>query len=349
MANIKRTAAEFAAAPPPAPSDAGDDLEVCCVCLDSLSSAPVVALLRAGTPRGRRSCAHFFHDACAARLQPQRCPMCREDFGALSQSFGGPALAAAGATRVIAGTRQLLGAGVGESVPSRAVVELLAATFPVKQTALEVAVSELAVATDLSPRWADQSIQRTGGEEISGMGLVRVLGRCGVPLCLEGVAPVLAQEEPLARYSLWTVLARRARWMVMKGAGALGTAVFAGGCGAAIGISLGSLAAIPRSRLRDRLHIFFWDLMEYGSGGAVIFGGAILLFRMLYYGAMRRDLLLRGVCIGGAFGMAMGAAGALAVVHPEDHGYQRVFVRPRRSCWSATPGRQFCWLACHAI
>eukprot|EP01051_Picozoa_sp_SAG22_P026983 SAG22_NODE_8806_length_628_cov_1.489603_1_plen_99_part_10 len=95
-ANIKRTAAEFAAAaeapPPPPPPEAadGEDLEICCVCLDSLSSAPVVALLAAPPPNsiglspGRRSCNHFFHEGCAARLQPQRCPMCREPFGALS-------------------------------------------------------------------------------------------------------------------------------------------------------------------------------------------------------------------------------------------------------------------------
>ena len=55
------------------------ELETCCICLDSLGSSPVVALLG-----GQRRCAHLFHAHCAERLSPQLCPLCREPFATLT-------------------------------------------------------------------------------------------------------------------------------------------------------------------------------------------------------------------------------------------------------------------------
>eukprot|EP01051_Picozoa_sp_SAG22_P015484 SAG22_NODE_2028_length_3118_cov_1.428619_2_plen_116_part_00 len=85
----------------------------------------------------------------------------------------------------------------------------------------------------------------------------------------------------------------------------------------------------------------FCSSREYGSAVAAIFGGVILGFRMLYYGARRMDLLRKGVCVGAPIGMVLGALGALAVVHPEDHGFARVFLSGLhgRTLWSMTRRR----------
>jgi hypothetical protein len=58
----------------------------------------------------------------------------------------------------------------------------------------------------------------------------------------------------------------------------------------------------------------------------LLFGSITLAIRMVKYGAERRDLLMRGVMAGGAFGTGLGCFGALAVVHPLDHGFGRVFL-----------------------
>jgi hypothetical protein len=161
--------------------DRDDELETCCICLDSLSSSPVVALLHqsaAGSSSGsERSCAHFFHAACAERLAPQNCPMCRTPFEALSAPFCGNDLVAAGAEIVIAGVRRLRGETPSvPTVAARTVVELLAASFPIKQTSLEAAVADLAEAPH-SPGWVVSS-PRSGMKHIGAPGLVQLLGRC---------------------------------------------------------------------------------------------------------------------------------------------------------------------------
>ena len=93
----------------------------------------------AGGGGGRRSCQHFIHESCAARLSPQLCPICRTPFDACSAPFGGGGITLLGAKRVIAGTMRLLGQPAGETAPTSAVVPLLAAIFPVRRAALEVA------------------------------------------------------------------------------------------------------------------------------------------------------------------------------------------------------------------
>ena len=166
------------------------ELETCCICLDSLSQAPVVALLHGGGG-GRRSCPHFIHESCAARLSPQLCPMCRTPFDACSAPFGGGRISELGAKRVIAGTMRLLGQPAGETAPTSAVVPLLAAIFPVRRAALEVAVGELAVAN--SPRSASLlKSTDSGSREIGAEGLSRVLERCDVMLSIHEAPPPAA-------------------------------------------------------------------------------------------------------------------------------------------------------------
>lgn len=254
------------------------ELETCCICLDSLSSAPVVALL-GEQGGGARSCAHLFHARCAERLSPQQCPMCRAPFLALSAPFGGrrwrSQLTAADSERLIAGARRLIGWQASRAnpdgdggwtstklsgaatVPPRAVVELLAAIFPVRQAALEAAVDALARAKAAgSPRssrllHSDSSCKEEDHEaEIGPEGLVHVLGRCGVQLLAPAAAAATLDSsasgsEPLGRYRLATVIKRRTRWVALKSAGAAGTALFVSGIFASATGLLGALAAIP--------------------------------------------------------------------------------------------------------
>lgn len=324
--------------------DPDDELETCCICLDSLSSSPAVALLdgrRPGQPECERSCAHFFHSACAERLAPQLCPMCRTPFSELSAPFSGDGLVAAGATRVIAGARRLRGEDPTlPTVAARTVVELLAASFPIQQASLEAAVEELADAVD-SPGhkpWVVSS-PRSGTTHIGAQGLVQMLERCSPTLRLQLQAtaqqqaqqpatPTSADEEPsfglpFSSYTLATRLSRRLRWLALKGAGAAGTALFAGGIGAGVGVWCGALAAIPRGSLLRPLQ-FMLDIPDPAIG--FVMGGISLAFSMLRHGAERRDLLWRGVWSGGAIGVVMGGVGALAVVDPGDHGFSSVFL-----------------------
>ena len=47
---------------------------------------------------------------------------------------------------------------------------------------------------------------------------------------------------------------------------------------------------------------------------------------MLYFGLQRRDLLYQGVLWGSISGGVLGWIGALLIVHPEGHGFRKVFM-----------------------
>ena len=345
--------------------DEPDNLETCCICLDSLCVSPVVALMADGRDGCKASCSHFFHGGCAARLEPRLCPMCRTPFGELSRPFGGDELVAAGATRVIAAARLLQGdepepPDEGSTVSARRVVELLAASFPIQQAALEAAVADLAVGE--SSLGGVVASPRSGTKRIGAPGLVQVLARCSsVGLLLHSPATAaaaespeaagaqwwagqVAGEQPYSGYTLATRVSRRLRWLALKGAGASGTALFAGGCGAVLGIWFGAFLAIPRGSLWRPLS-YVLDSPDPSFG--LLAGGMYLVYKMLQHGMQRGDLLVRGVAVGGAVGVVLGGIGALAVVDPGDHGPLTVFlsgVRGRtlltmwRKWWGAARG-----------
>ena len=178
--------------------DEPDNLETCCICLDSLCVSPVVALMADRRDGGcRASCSHFYHSACAARLEPRLCPMCRTPFGEPSVPFGGDDLVAAGATRVIAAARRLQGDEPDDeaspSVKTRTVVELLAASFPIQQAALEAAVADLAVGANTTDGVV--ASPRSGTKRIGAPGLVQVLARCSSVGLLLHSAPAAAAES----------------------------------------------------------------------------------------------------------------------------------------------------------
>jgi len=315
-----------------------DDLEECCVCLDSLSSAPVAALLKArGT--SERACPHFVHSDCAERLWPLRCPLCRATFATLSAPISQDRLAEVGPSRIISGARRLLGEEEGENsdkvtVPARVVVELLAATCPVRQSSLEAVVAHHANdPLHLQESWCDlggqeeqqlsSSTSPRKDEEIGSEGLAAVLPQCGI-MVVEKAPEVVgtAKEDRIIGYPWFTRISRWLRSMLLQASGAAGTAVFAGGCGAGVGMSLGALAAIPSHARIDILG---------GSDSFAMVERILLVAQMLYYGARRRDLLRRGILWGAPIGSVLGWAGALCVVHPEQHGLWSVF-------WSGLSG-----------
>ena len=126
-----------------------------------------------------------------------------------------------------------------------------------------------------------------------------------------------------------TRLARRARWLALKGAGALGTGVFVGTCGAGVGVALGALASIPREELFTD-HGLFWHIdyhdSTWGVATVLAIRAVILVWQMIKHGVQRSDLLRLGVYWGGALGTLMGGLGALAVVVPEQVGFWGVFL-----------------------
>ena len=294
------------------------DLEVCCVCLDSLSSAPVVCLLSA---RGRpgRSCAHFVHSECAEHLNPRRCPLCRVPFSTLSMPISKSRLDTVGSHGVIRGIRRLVDGQAAPAVqsdstaPTRPVVQLLAATCPVRQVSLETAVTEVA--------GMDQSISGSIGIA----GVTRLLLRCGInpnTVVPAGAAP--GAGASLTGYPLVTRIKRRVRHWMLKLSAATGTGIFAGLCGAGIGGSVGAIVAIPES---NRQSLF----LDSSNTVVMVIEGAVLLCQMIYYGARRKDLLLKGGKWGVMVGAILGWCTALSVVDPQDHGLGQVF-------WSGLTG-----------
>ena len=112
--------------------------ELCCVCLERLPSAPVVALLTADrAPRsGTAACDHLLHEVCASQLpRPFRCPICRAPFAALARvPKASELLAHHGATLVTT-------ARIWSGDVARAARRCALATVPVTARALDEAAA----------------------------------------------------------------------------------------------------------------------------------------------------------------------------------------------------------------
>eukprot|EP00658_Telonema_sp_P-2_P060472 TRINITY_DN49384_c0_g1_i1.p1 TRINITY_DN49384_c0_g1~~TRINITY_DN49384_c0_g1_i1.p1 ORF type:complete len:391 (-),score=64.37 TRINITY_DN49384_c0_g1_i1:257-1327(-) len=279
------------------------ELEECCICLDSLSASPVVALLGTGTGT-RSSCPHFLHSCCASRLSPMRCPLCRIEFGAVSAGIDAQRLAAAGPDRIVAGVRQLAGQtfSCGDEAPLERVVALLAAVCPVKQQALEAVALE----------------HQGPPGQISAVGLTSLLPKCGI----QSLGRARASGKRLERHTFCTRVSRRVRALMLQAAGAMGTTCFAGSAGGIAGLLLGALFAVPRSVALDSLD---WDFPR--SEFEAVLHAVLLAIQMLYYGAKRKDLLQKGLGAGALLGAVAGwFGGAFMIVHPEGHGMGSAFL-----------------------
>jgi len=278
-----------------------EDLEECCVCLDSLSSAPVCALLksRSGT---RRSCRHFIHADCAKRIDPARCPLCRTPFFSLSLAMDRESLRLHGSKGIVTVCKNL-DAEYVRHVRCSTLVQLLAAIFPIRQSVLETFVLASA----------------GGSSKVGSAEVARVLRRCGWADKLLGEGRVNKDLVADSAYGYgFHILARRSiRSAALRLAGALGTSIFCGILGTSCGIFAGALASVPAKHFVD---ILYDDVLSEPVVDALA-----LVVLALYYGARRKDLVMRGGLFGSLAGALFGWITALTVVHPESYGLRQVF------------------------
>lgn len=300
----------------------GEELEVCCVCLDSLSAAPVAALLDGGAAC-RARCPHFLHAGCAERLWPTRCPLCRAPFAALSAPISGRRLQGAGASEVLAGLRRLAGrapeAAAPEpvTVPAHSVVQLLAAILPVTRDSLLALVFE-------------QLAQRGGGQEaeLGEEDLARLLRQLGLQGAASATPVRGGPPSPAALpkgYSLSTRVSRRLKRLLLQLAGAAGASIHAACCGVLLGMLVGSLAALPRIRAWDLSDVL--DRLAHEPNAlslvAIILG--MMVVQLAWHSCKDpRWVRLCGRC-GAAAGALLGWLHALVTVDPDDHGFLSVF------------------------
>eukprot|EP00933_Yihiella_yeosuensis_P016657 TRINITY_DN14137_c1_g2_i2.p1 TRINITY_DN14137_c1_g2~~TRINITY_DN14137_c1_g2_i2.p1 ORF type:complete len:382 (-),score=48.80 TRINITY_DN14137_c1_g2_i2:100-1164(-) len=302
----------------PSVSPDSDELETCCVCLDSLSSAPVSMLLE-DSPNAHlgqpvvRTCSHYIHTECAEKLRPSKCPLCRASFSLLSEPVDRQRLSQLKPEDLLIGLGKLSPSAYSPSspssappyeeltVPTRSVLELLAATLPVPEDALQ---------HDLE---AAQAEAVPG--QISVLGLTRALRRLGI----ECTSPQRHGQfsRPVIRYSWTRRVGRRLQWLALKAAGAAGAGFLWGAAGIFSGVLVGGLCAVPSHRLPE---------FEGNEDSIVLFlKVSWVLCLVVRHGAQRFDLVCRGLKWGACLGASMGWFHGLVVVNPDSHGICSVF------------------------
>ena len=331
-----RAGSEAAAAP-------CEEVEACCVCLDSLSAGTVCVLLLV-PPRGaaecyRRACSHYIHSDCAEKLRPSKCPLCRAPFDALSEPLDRCLLGALGPQRLIGGLRQLVGLPrkhapqpAEPAAPTAMVVELLAATLPLPEERLRRALLD---AGEAAPG------------EVSAVGLSDALCRLGVGAAGGSAAAPLALALPggaawgggPSGYGLATWACRRTRWFALKASGAAGSALLASAAGLGLGVLSAGLAAVPRDRLPE--------MRGCREDSFLNFVKALwMLGLMIYHGSQRPHLVFNGLkwgaCAGAAFGWLYGTVS----VDPEGHGFRSAFLQGLTGAALLEPSRALRRPAC---
>jgi len=337
-----------------------DDVETCCICLDSLSSAPVTAMVVAAGGRGvgggegvaeesalpTRACPHFLHDGCAKQLQLMKCPLCRADFALLSRPFDCARLSERTPKELIAAVRWLAGArprqrqlAAVEAVAPRfgadpgneladslvvgsAAGAVAAAPPPLVSVAPTYAVVALLVAILPVPEAAiREAISNLDAELGPGEIDEAGLGKLLQHLGVYG-ADMPSAKLPLdLGYTLFTRVRRRLLWLALKLSGAAGTAVLFGSVGIGIGVMSGCFRAVPKSATPVCYE------MESRLMCNLKFLWMLLL--MVGHGSMRPDLLFKGLVTGACSGVALGLLSGVVVVDPDrhgKHGFRSVFL-----------------------
>lgn len=302
---------------PPLKLSETEELEVCCVCLDSLCAEPVVALL--GHGGARAACPHYLHAACAERLRPQRCPLCRTPFAAPSAPIGRPALRALPPAAVLAGLRRLAGLGGAALVPARCAVELFAAILPVRQAALQELLLQEAGGGGLDEAALERLMRQLDAEFGGGLQLAGYVAS-------QWAQPRLGSAARAdAGYSLALLLFRRGRRLSLKLTGAAGAAIHLACFGMGVGTLAGVLAALPRLSPRDVFANLPVD--EDDDWRAVLLFAAIALVGQLAYQSFKHPVWVKRGCRYGALcGALLGWLHALAAVDPDRHSFGSVFL-----------------------
>mmetsp|Transcript_101936 Transcript_101936/g.287699 ORF Transcript_101936/g.287699 Transcript_101936/m.287699 type:complete len:321 (-) Transcript_101936:187-1149(-) len=283
-----------------------ESLETCCVCLDSLSSAPVVVLLNhCDAKLARRACPHYLHSSCSELLYPQRCPLCRAAFVSLSEPIDVCRLRRTSPELIVSTLQRVTGALPlrPPTIPTRTVVELLAAVQPMPESALRAAALDGLGVDTLDVALREEDVSRL----LEDVGIRPSRGVTSADGAMGSLKP---------GYSLATRLFRRLNWAMLKMSGALGASLFCGGCGMCAGVVAGGLVAVPQKHWPD------FD----GDNFVLAVKAAYLLCRAAYHGAQRTDLIGAGLRFGTSFGLIVGCFHGLVHVDPDNHGLWSVFL-----------------------
>eukprot|EP00927_Polykrikos_kofoidii_P013533 TRINITY_DN15893_c0_g1_i8.p1 TRINITY_DN15893_c0_g1~~TRINITY_DN15893_c0_g1_i8.p1 ORF type:complete len:444 (-),score=35.20 TRINITY_DN15893_c0_g1_i8:89-1312(-) len=275
--------------------DDAETLESCVICLDSLSSAPVVVLLNVerggqaseGCPIASRVCPHYFHNHCAQLMDSSRCPLCRCTFTTLSAPIDKKQLRVDKSAQVIAVLQLFVGTRPGDSpstVPLRTVVELLVGIFPVPEKVIRDAVQDAC----------------NFAGEIDERGLAELLRT------LNGNCPL--------SYSLSTRVQRYLKWVLLKFSGAAGTSVVCGMAGLGLAVFVGGIRSIPMDSP-------IWQFPPHGGLVSTCLHLALILMVGVYHGVQHTDIMLAsfGLAFGASVGVSFGFAAGVRIVDPDWH------------------------------
>eukprot|EP00928_Gymnodinium_smaydae_P056206 TRINITY_DN39622_c0_g1_i1.p1 TRINITY_DN39622_c0_g1~~TRINITY_DN39622_c0_g1_i1.p1 ORF type:complete len:386 (-),score=24.64 TRINITY_DN39622_c0_g1_i1:281-1438(-) len=301
-----------------------EELEVCCICLDSLCTAPVAALL---VDRGRHACCpHYFHAACAERLRPRKCPLCRAAFAAPSAPIVRAQLEKLPPSLVLAGLLRLSRRSRCKktTVPMERFLELMAAILPVRQASLRAVVaSELGTSegVEVDEAALARLLQHLPGKWSCDRSQALSSGVCS-SRSQANVGTATAGNPVAYSFNLW--LYRRLRRALLKAAGATGAAIHLSCCGIIVGVVIGLLAAFPRLswRFLDIEH----DIWEDSDWRVALLLCAISIAVQLTWHSIKDPRWIKRGCRWGAVaGAILGWLHALATVDPERHGFKSVF------------------------
>jgi len=282
--------------------------ETCCICLDSLSAAPVTALLTTAdseSPEPYRTCPHYLHVKCASRLTVLRCPLCRGAFDKLTAPISLKRLAGMEACDILAGIHWLTGKRdelCAPSAPASAVVELLAAIVAVPEEKLRGAVQ----------------VYSHGGV-VDEHGLAELLDRLGIT---GNEAPGYCGHECTEAQ-----LQRQLRCFMLRLAAAMGTAIPVGLMGMTMGAVVSGICSIPNDSSMWR----FYASTSLSSSVEVHIAkvlAAALIFGA-YHGHQHLDIVVPALLRGATFGLLVGLAFGFQVMDPSrqgNHGFYSVFV-----------------------
>jgi len=192
-----------------------EDLETCCVCLDSLSCEAITPLLASEGPALQPACCrHFCHLRCAMRLRPQRCPVCRLPFQSLRR------VTRAGLLRMTAAELQVSLRRLYGVANTTSALGLVVAAFPIPAAT------------------AARRFEQLGAYPLSEEGLAKVLRHLSKYSSSDAVPRPLSyyQGEDVDSYDRATVARRKIRRIALRLCGALG--------GACHGMAVGGVAGV---------------------------------------------------------------------------------------------------------
>lgn len=111
-------------------------------------------------------------------------------------------------------------------------------------------------------------VEKAVAVQLGGYSLGTVLARRMRWVAGRGQAPPAPAQG--RQGSGFTAGRRAGRWVMLKACCAAGTAVFAGGCGAGVGLSVGALAAIPRRRSGYHSTLYLDLSWSYSDTAAIL-------------------------------------------------------------------------------